>query len=57
MADKLQVYDVIHNGVPTRMKLNEFDAKRYGVWRDPVAPKAATKKRTAKNKAAAPEGA
>ena len=29
MGGPLKLYDVVMHGVPTRMKLNEADAKRY----------------------------
>ncbi len=28
----VKIYDVVVNGVKTRMKLDEAGAKRYGVW-------------------------
>lgn len=30
MGGPLKLYDVVMHGVPTRMKLNEADAERYG---------------------------
>lgn len=30
MGGPLRLYDVVMHGVPTRMKLNETDAERYG---------------------------
>lgn len=63
MSEQLKVYDVTHNGVPARMKLNEADAKRYGVWDEPkkettstAQTSAPTKKRVAKDKAASSKG-
>ncbi|MFB9590774.1 hypothetical protein [Streptomyces racemochromogenes] len=58
MAGPLKLYDVVMHGVPTRMKLNEADAERYGATpveapapepAEPEQPEA--KARTAGNKA------
>lgn len=62
MGGPLKLYDVVMHGVPTRMKLNDADAKRYnGTLVEPeeapaaeeTAPQAPppAKKRTASNKA------
>ncbi|MFD5676116.1 hypothetical protein [Streptomyces sp. NPDC127040] len=67
MGGPLKLYDVVMHGVPTRMKLNEADAERYGgtlvggpAEPEPEAPPAETKvakapankSRTARGKAA-----
>lgn len=62
MGGPLRLYDVVMHGVPTRMKLNEADAKRYNATLaeppepDPAEearpePKLAAKKRAPANKA------
>lgn len=66
MGGPLKLYDVVMHGVPTRMKLNEDDAKRYNATLVgtaepeqaddvPEAPaeKPAAKKRAPANKARA----
>lgn len=59
VSGPLKLYDVVMHGIPTRMKLNEADAKRYGATlieaeeapepKQTVAPPA--KKRAPSNKA------
>lgn len=62
MGGPLKLYNVVMHGIPTRMKLNEADAKRYNATLvgapepDPVEegaaePKPAAKKRAPANKA------
>ena len=48
----LQVYDVVVGGVKLRLRLSEADARRRGVWVEPVAVSTAsvTKARRVKNK-------
>lgn len=45
----LKVYDVQLGSTTVQMKLNESDARRYGVWQEPTPPPK-PKRRTAKNK-------
>lgn len=49
----LRNYDVIVNGQPTVLRLNDADARRYGVYTPPPE----VKKRQADNKARSPRPA
>lgn len=42
MSGPLKLYDVVMHGVPTRMKLNEDDARRYDATLVGGEPKPAT---------------
>lgn len=52
MSGDLRVYDVKLGSTTVQMKLNEFDARRRGVWEEPEpAPRPKPKRRaSAKNK-------
>lgn len=53
MSD-VKAYDVVVNGVETRLKLDEAAARRYGVFKEPAKPKAPAKPKSPA-KAAAPK--
>ncbi|MCX4801781.1 hypothetical protein OG594_08970 [Streptomyces sp. NBC_01214] len=61
MGGPLRLYDVVMHGVPTRMKLNEADAERYGgtlvngpAGPEPEAPEAEAKTAEAPAKSRTP---